>query len=93
VIDSGGIFLEKAEESLAGAESEFLNGRFNHCANRCYYAVFQAAIQALSDVGIRPPGTDGYWCHNFVLAQFNGQLINRRKIYSPDLRGALEQNL
>ena len=37
-------FLVKAEESLAGAESEYVNGRYNNCANRCYYACFQAAI-------------------------------------------------
>lgn len=85
-------FILKAEESLAGAESEFANGRYNNCANRCYYAVFQAAIQALSDAGIRPPGSDGIWGHDFVPSQFNGQLINRRKLYSPDLRGTLEQN-
>jgi uncharacterized protein (UPF0332 family) len=86
------VFLLKAEESLAGAESEFANGRYNNCANRCYYAAFQAAIQALSDAGIRPPGSDGFWGHDFVPSQFIGQLINRRKLYSPDLRGTLEQN-
>ena len=41
------IFLDKAAESFAGAESELANGRFNNCANRCYYACFQAAIVAL----------------------------------------------
>lgn len=29
------IYLFKAEESLAGAESEFINGRYNNTANRC----------------------------------------------------------
>ena len=33
-------YLEKAVESLAGAESEYVNGRYNNCANRCYYACF-----------------------------------------------------
>ncbi len=32
------LFMEKAQESLAGAESEAANGRHNNCANRCYYA-------------------------------------------------------
>ena len=41
------IYLAKAEESLRTAESEFANGRYNSCANRCYYACFQAAIAAL----------------------------------------------
>ena len=43
-------FLAKAQESLAGAESEFAAGRYNNCANRCYYACFQAAIHALIKV-------------------------------------------
>ena len=38
------IYLTKAEESLAGAESEHANSRFNNCANRAYYACFQAAV-------------------------------------------------
>lgn len=55
------IFLEKALESLIGAESEFINGRYNNCANRCYYACFQAAIAALIDAGL---GTDyQQWSH------------------------------
>jgi uncharacterized protein (UPF0332 family) len=41
------IYLAKASESLLTAESEFVNGRYNSCANRCYYACFQAAIAAL----------------------------------------------
>lgn len=92
VIERADIFLEKAEESLAGAESEYLNGRYNNCANRCYYAAFQAAIWALSQAGIRPSGRNGDWGHDFVISQFNGQLINRRKLYAADLRGALDQN-
>jgi hypothetical protein len=46
------VFLLKAEESLSGAESEFANDRNNNCANRCYYACFQAAIAALLTEGI-----------------------------------------
>ena len=30
-------YLDKAIESLAGAESEYANKRYNNCANRCYY--------------------------------------------------------
>jgi hypothetical protein len=29
------IYLVKASESLQTAESEFVNGRYNSCANRC----------------------------------------------------------
>jgi uncharacterized protein (UPF0332 family) len=84
-------FLEKAEESLAGAASEFVNGRYNNCANRCYYACFQAAISALAAAGIQPPGRDGQWGHDSVQAQFNGQLVNRRKLYPTSVRPTLEQ--
>lgn len=32
------------------------------------------------------------WGHDFVQAQFVGQLINRRKIYPADLRDSLARN-
>jgi uncharacterized protein (UPF0332 family) len=85
-------FLSKADESLAGAESEFVNGRYNNCANRAYYACFQAAIHALLQADIRPPGTSDQWGHEFVQARFVGDMINRRKRYPADLRTTLEQN-
>jgi uncharacterized protein (UPF0332 family) len=82
-------FLTKAQESLAGAESEFANGRYNNCANRCYYACFQAAVTALERAGVRPSGEQ--WSHKSGPAQFDGLLIYRRKIYSTELRGTLTQ--
>jgi uncharacterized protein (UPF0332 family) len=87
------VFLAKAQECLAGAESEFANGRFNNCANRCYYACFQAAVAALIRAGIQPSGVQ--WAHGFVQAQFIGQLLNRRKLYlaSVRVREALVRNL
>ena len=85
-------YFDKAEESFAGAESEYVNSRYNNCANRCYYAAFQAAIYALVGSGIRPPGASDQWGHDFVQAQFIGQLVNRRKIYPTGLRNTLEQN-
>jgi len=92
IAEDGDGFLEKAEESLAGAESEFVNGRFNNCSNRCYYAVFQAAISALAAAGIRPPAGGGEWGHEFVRSHFIGQLLNRQKLYPTNLRTTLEQN-
>jgi uncharacterized protein (UPF0332 family) len=82
-------YLSKASESLTTAESEFINRRYNSCANRCYYACFQAAIAALILEGIRPPKN---WGHDFVQGQFVGQLIERRKRYSSDLRRTLSDN-
>jgi uncharacterized protein (UPF0332 family) len=92
MIDRGTDYLEKAEESLAGAESEFVNDRYNNAANRAYYAVFQAAVHALLAAAIRPPGAANHWGHDFVQAQFVGVLINRRKRYPAELRTTLEQN-
>lgn len=84
------VFLEKAEENLEAAQSEFVGRRYNSSASRSYYACFQAAIYALASIGIRP--TRGFWGHDFVQAQFNGELINRMKLYQVSLRGTLNQN-
>jgi uncharacterized protein (UPF0332 family) len=86
------VFLEKAEENLDAAESEFANRRYNSCANRAYYACFQAAIYALAQAGLRPRGAATQWGHDFVQAEFNGQLVNRRKFYPAELRSTLNQN-
>src|SRR6266436_6833640 len=83
------IYLAKATESLLTAESESVNGRYNSCANRCYYACFQAAIAALLREGIRPRGQ---WSHGFVQAQLVGVVINQRKRYDPQLRRVLADN-
>ena len=83
------IYLVKANESLLTAESEFVNGRYNSCANRCYYACFQAAIAALLREGIRPRGQ---WSHEFVQGQFVGVLLNQRHLYDRELRRVLADN-
>jgi uncharacterized protein (UPF0332 family) len=83
------IYLVKASESLQTAESEFVNGRYNSCANRCYYGCFQAAIAALLREGIRPRGQ---WNHEFVQGQFVGVLLNQRHLYDRELRRVLADN-
>ena len=87
MINEPKLYLTKALESLAGADSERVNRRYNNCANRCYYAAFQAAIAALVREGIRPTGEQ--WAHTFVQGQFAGQLIHRRKLYTAVLRDTL----
>ena len=87
------MYLHKALESLAGAEGEFAYARYNNCANRCYYACFQAAVAALIRDDIRPPGSSSEWSHDFVLAQVDGILIYRRKRFPAALRGTLHHNL
>ena len=92
MIDRTTVYLEKAQESVAGAQRELADGRNNNCANRAYYACFQAAVHALMAAGIRPPAATDRWGHEFVLARFNGDLINRRKLYPTDLRRTIELN-
>ena len=50
------VYLEKAEQNLAAAQSEFINGRYDSSASRSYYACFQAAIYALAGTGILASG-------------------------------------
>jgi len=88
-MDLATLFLAKAQESLAGADSELLSRRFNNAANRTYYACVHAAISALLDAGAATPGRSGEWGHDFVQARFAGELIARRKLYSSDLRDIL----
>jgi uncharacterized protein (UPF0332 family) len=92
MIELDRVYLEKAEENLACAQSELINGRYNSSASRAYYCCFQAAIFALARAGIRSTGAQRAWSHEFVQAQFNGVLVNRRRLYSADLRGTLNQN-
>ena len=77
----------KARENLAMAADALANSRYNACANRAYYACFHAAIVALLQAGIRP--VRGEWGHDFVQAQFAGQLVTRRKDYPASLRDVL----
>lgn len=86
-------YLTKAVESLDGAESELANRRFNNCANRCYYACFQAAIAVLLAANIQARSTGGRWRHQTVQAQFVEQLINRRRRYPPALRTVLTDSM
>jgi uncharacterized protein (UPF0332 family) len=82
-------YLAKAEESLFGAESEHANQRYQNCANRAYYACYQAAVAALLQAGIRPRGAR--WGHDTVQAQFAGELINRQKRYPAELRDTFDR--
>lgn len=91
MIEPGGTFLDKARESLEGARLEHQGGRYSNSANRSYYAVFQAAIHAILTERIRPPREDD-WDHGWVRGQFNGLLINRRHLYSTELRSVLPDN-
>jgi len=81
-------YLTKAQESLWSAECECANRRFSNCANRAYYAAFQAAISALVREGIRSR-SGNQWSHGYVQAEFAGRLINRNRRYPVELRSTL----
>ena len=87
------IYMAKALESLASAQADFEAARYNACANRAYYACFQAAVAALLAADIRPGNPRGEWSHEFVQSQFNGLLINRRKLYPVSLRRVLRDTI
>ena len=86
-------YLTKARESLSLAEVDYAAARYNSCANRAYYACFQAAIAALLAEGLRPANPRGEWSHEFVQSQFNGLLIGRRKRYPVTLRRILRDTI
>jgi uncharacterized protein (UPF0332 family) len=86
-------YLTKALESLTSAEADYTAERYNSCANRAYYACFQAAVAALLAAGIRPMSPRGEWSHEFVQSQFNGLLITRRKRYPATLRRTLRDTI
>jgi uncharacterized protein (UPF0332 family) len=82
------LFLAKARESLASAEADLSGARFNSATNRAYYSAFQAAVAILMENDIRPRGDE--WDHRFVISQFSGKLIRRRKVLPGRLGGVLD---
>lgn len=91
MIERMSIYADKASESLAGAVSEYANGRYNNTANRCYYACFQAAVHALFAAGVAPSLARSTWSHEQVQSLFAAELIRRRKVYPADLRDVLSR--
>ena len=90
--EADSLYLAKAEEALKSAQSEFISGRYNNVANRAYYACFSAAVQALEDAGLQSHSAVAAWKHDALQAAFVGELINRRKLYSSELRSVLLRN-
>jgi uncharacterized protein (UPF0332 family) len=70
-------FLDKAKENLKIAQMSFEHECYNACANRAYFAAFQAAVAALISRG----ATRGKFDHKWVQAEFSEKLIKRQKIY------------
>ncbi|MDM8523315.1 HEPN domain-containing protein [Desulfococcaceae bacterium HSG8] len=76
------VFLNKAKENLKIARASFDIECYNACANRAYYAAFQAAIAALADHGVQRGKNDHAW----VQSEFNRRLIKKQKIYPARLK-------
>jgi uncharacterized protein (UPF0332 family) len=91
VTPDAGAYLAKARESLASAEVDLQAGRFNSAANRAYYATFQAAVAALIQQGVGPRGAS--WDHKFVISEFSGKLVTRRKLVAVRFAGVLDSLL
>lgn len=83
-------YLEKSAESLASAKDDLAKKRFNSCANRTYYACYQAAVALLISRGVSPPGGKERWEHDFVQAQ-TSNLIRRKKMLPAKYRAALPE--
>ncbi len=83
------IGMEKARENLASAQLCFDQGYFNACANRLYYAMFQAAIAVLAQAGLLPAG--GRVSHDWLQANFSSHFIHRRKLFSAKLKSYLPE--
>ena len=69
--------LARAKEFLSGAELALAQGLFNVCASCCYYALFWAAIAALTREGFKREE----WSHGGLKQEFTLQLIKKRGLY------------
>jgi uncharacterized protein (UPF0332 family) len=80
-------WLDKANENLAAAQLCFDHGHINACANRLYYGMFQAGIAAMVKHGLLKP--DAEVGHDWLQANFAGQLIRHRKVFPAKFRSFL----
>ena len=78
-------FAAKATENIRAAESLFELEMFNASSNRAYYAALHAAVAVLGKAGIQFDRMD----HEKVQANFNSELIRRKKVYPSRLRSYL----
>jgi uncharacterized protein (UPF0332 family) len=76
--------LEKARMNLRAAEVCYREDLSDPAVSRAYYGVFHAAIAALLRFSDAKAGRDT-WDHGNVQAEFNRQLVSRRKLFAADL--------
>lgn len=82
-------YLKKSRESLASAKDDLRNKRYNSCANRAYYACYQAAAALLIKNGL-VVSKEKILKHEAVQAQI-ATLIKRRKILPSEHRDTLPE--
>ncbi len=63
-------FLNKAKENLKIAQLSFEHDCYNACANRAYFAAFQAAIAALAKDGVQGKNDHAYVQSEHTTGQF-----------------------
>jgi len=68
--------LERAQASLRAAELCLAHGLLDSAVNRAYFAMFQAAVAALEQRGIRRRE----WTHKGVHSDFVQLFVRRRKL-------------
>ena len=83
-------YLEKSEEGLASSRDDLAKKRFNSCANRSYYACYQAAVALLLKHNVTPTGERGTWTHEALQAQVS-ILIRRRKVLPAEHKTTLPE--
>ncbi len=79
------VFLDKAQSNIESAQLLFDFQRYNESASRAYYGAFQAALAALSAIGMQVERMS----HEAAQATFNRELIHRRKIHSGHFKSHL----
>ncbi len=71
-------YVSKGQKSLKAARILFEVELYDSCISRCYYAMFQMAVAAVTKLGIRPP-KEGTYSHSWVQAVIAQEVIYRRK--------------
>jgi uncharacterized protein (UPF0332 family) len=82
-------YRSKALESLAGAQSELANRRYNNAANRSYYAAYNAVIVLL----LRNDYQSQDWSHRDIQTLYAREIVARRKLLPSEFRNHISDLL
>jgi len=84
------LFLSKALENLSAAQLCQQNSLYNACANRAYFAMFQAAVAILLSKGFSFDPKK-HFDHAQIQSLFANELIHRRKILQNKFKSYLQE--